>query len=57
MAQKSFATASSPDVGEVADEEADDDEWTWIRLFNLRARVFWHAADAGYDIEVVDTMA
>jgi hypothetical protein len=23
--------------------------------FNQRARVFWHVADAGYDIEVIDT--
>ena len=55
MAQKSFTAASSPDVGEVATEEADDDDWTWIEPFNQRARVFWHVADAGYDIEVVDT--
>ena len=55
MAQKSFIAASSPDVGEVAAEEAIDDDWTWINPFNQWARVFWHIADAGYDIEVIDT--
>jgi hypothetical protein len=55
MAQKSFTVASSPDVDEVATEEADDDDWTWIEPFNQRARVFWHVADTGYDIEVIDT--
>ena len=54
MAQKSFTAASSPDVGEVAAEEANDDGWTWIEPFNQRARVFWHVAHACYDIEVVD---
>ena len=54
MAQKSFITASSPNVGEVAAEEADDDDWTWIKPLNQRARVFWYVVDAGYDIEVVD---
>ena len=52
MAQKSFIEASSPDVGEVAAEKADDDDWP--QSFNQRARVFWHVADADYDIEVVD---
>ena len=55
MAQKSFTAASSPDIGEEAAEEANDDDWTWIKPFNQQARVFWHVADAGYDIEVVDT--
>ncbi|XP_020193718.1 uncharacterized protein [Aegilops tauschii subsp. strangulata] len=55
MTQKSFTAASSPDVGEVATEEADDDDWTWIEPFNQRTRVFWHVADASYDIGVVDT--
>src|SRR3990170_4484374 len=55
MAQKSFTAASPPDVGEVAAEEADDDDWTWIDPFNQRARVFWYVADAGYDIEVVNS--
>ena len=32
MAQKSFTAASSPDVGEVAAEESDDDDWTWMEL-------------------------
>ena len=50
MAQKSFTAASSPNFGEVAAEEADG--WTWIEPFNQRARVFWHVADAGYDIKV-----
>ena len=54
MAQKSFTAASSPHVGELAVEEADDDDWTWIEPFNQQARVFWHVTNAGYDIEVVD---
>jgi hypothetical protein len=55
MSQKSFTTASSPDVDEVAAEEADNDDWTWMEPFNQRAKVFWHVAVAGYDIEVVNT--
>ena len=55
MAQKSFTAASSPDIGEVAAEEANNDDWTWIEPFNQRASVFWHVAETGYDIEVVDT--
>ena len=55
MAQKSFTTVSSLDVGKLASKEADDDDWTWIAPFNQRARVFWHVTDASYDIEVVDT--
>lgn len=53
MFQKRFIVASSPDVGEVAAEEADDDEWP--QAFNQWARVFWYVVDAGYDIEVIDS--
>ena len=53
MAKKRFIAASSPDVGKVAAEEADDDYWP--QALNQRARVCWHVADTGYDIEVIDS--
>ena len=44
---------SSPDVAEVAAEEADDHYW-WQAL-KQRARVCGHVSAAGYDIEVIDS--
>jgi hypothetical protein len=45
MAQKRFIAASSPDVGEVAAEEADNDYW--LQAVNQWAIVCWYVADAG----------
>src|SRR3990170_1954851 len=53
LAQKRCIMASSPDVAEVATEEADDHYWP--QALNQRARVCGYVADAGYDIEVINS--
>ena len=53
LAQKRCITASSPDVAEVAAEEADDHYWP--QALNQRARVCEYVAYAGYDTKVVDS--
>ena len=51
LAQKRCIVVSSPDVA----EEADDHYWP--QELNQRARVCGYAADAGYDIKVIDSDA
>ena len=55
LAQKRCIAVSLPDVAEVAAEEADDDDWTWIKPFNQRARVCGHVSATGYDMNVIDS--
>ena len=52
LAQKRCITASSPDVTEVAAEEADDHYWR--QALKQRARVCGHVSAVGYHIEVID---
>ena len=49
LAQKRCIAVSSPDVA----EEADDHYWP--QALNQQARLCGYVADAGYDIEVIDT--
>ena len=52
LAQKRCIAVSSPDVAEVAEEVEDH---YWPQALNQRARVCRYVADAGYDIEVIDS--
>ncbi|KAE8803357.1 ABC transporter B family member 2 [Hordeum vulgare] len=55
LPRKGCIAASSPDIAEVAVEEADDHYW--LHALNQRARVSWYVMDARNDIEVIDSDA
>ena len=53
LAQKRCMVTSSPNVAEVATEEANDHYWP--QALNQWDRVCWYVASAGYDIELADS--